>query len=85
LWGLRPDVLLLAATQRAYDLPQVLKTLEPKTVILHHFDQWRAPIPEGMPEANRKRAERFAAEIRAVSPNIRVVIPEFFMAIKLER
>jgi L-ascorbate metabolism protein UlaG (beta-lactamase superfamily) len=56
LTGLRPDVMLLAATQRLYDLRSVLKTLDPKTVMLHHFDEWRAPISEGMPEGNRKRA-----------------------------
>ena len=42
LAGLRPDVMLLAATQRLYDLRSVLKTLDPKTVMLHHFDEWRA-------------------------------------------
>jgi L-ascorbate metabolism protein UlaG (beta-lactamase superfamily) len=84
LTGLRPDVVLLAATQRLYDLRSVLKTLDPKIVMLHHFDEWRAPISEGMPEGNRKRAERFAKDIRAVNPNIRVVIPEFFVPIKLE-
>jgi hypothetical protein len=75
----------LAATQRAYDLRRALEILAPKTIILHHFDQWRAPIPEGMPEANRKRAQRFAAEIHAVNPNIKVIIPEFFAPIELER
>ena len=30
LTGLRPDVVLLAATQRLYDLRSVLKTLDPK-------------------------------------------------------
>lgn len=49
LVGLRPDVVLLAATQRVYDLPSVLKILDPKTVMLHHFDEWRVSIAEGMP------------------------------------
>ncbi len=85
LTGLRPDVLLLAASQRLYDLRGVLKVLDPKTVMLHHFDEWRAPIAEGMPEGNRRRAQRFSDDVRGINPNIRVVIPEFFMPIKLEQ
>jgi L-ascorbate metabolism protein UlaG (beta-lactamase superfamily) len=50
LTGLRPDVVVLAATWRLYDFPSVLKTLNPKTVMLHHLDEWRAPISHGMPE-----------------------------------
>jgi L-ascorbate metabolism protein UlaG (beta-lactamase superfamily) len=84
LTGLRPDIVLLAATQRLYDLRSVLKTLDPKSVILHHFDEWRAPISEGMPEGNRRRAQRFADDVRAVNPNIKVVIPEFLSSINLE-
>src|SRR5262245_39894305 len=84
LAGLRPDVLLLAATQRLYDLCSVLKTLDPKTVMLHHFDEWRAPNAEGMPEGNRRRAQRFVDDVRAVNPNIKVVIPEFLSPINLE-
>ena len=66
-------------------MSSVLKILNPKTVVLHHFDEWRAPIAQGIPAANRRRAERFAAEIQAVNPNIRVVIPEFFRPINLEQ
>jgi L-ascorbate metabolism protein UlaG (beta-lactamase superfamily) len=50
LVGVRPDVLLLAATQRLYDLRSVLNILNPKTIILHHFDEWRAPISQGIPK-----------------------------------
>jgi hypothetical protein len=84
LTGLRPDVLLLAATQRLYDLRSVLKTLDPKTVMLHHFDEWRAPISEGMPEGNLRRAQRFADSVRAVNPEIKTVIPDFLSLINLE-
>jgi L-ascorbate metabolism protein UlaG (beta-lactamase superfamily) len=58
LTGLQPDVLLMAATDRTYDLALALKTLNPKTIFLHHFDEWRAPIPQVMPAANRKPAQR---------------------------
>lgn len=84
LVGLRPDVVLLAATQRVYDLPSVLKILDPKTVMLHHFDEWRVPIAEGMPEGNRKRAQRFANDVRALNSNIKIVIPDFFSLFTLE-
>jgi L-ascorbate metabolism protein UlaG (beta-lactamase superfamily) len=84
LAGLRPDVVLLAATQRVYDLRSVLKILDPKTVILHHFDEWRAPISEGMPDGNRKRAQRFADDVRAINPEIKIVIPNFFSPLTLE-
>jgi hypothetical protein len=52
--------------------------------MLHHFDEWRAPISEGMPEGNRKRAQRFADDIRAVNPEIKTVIPDFFSPFTLE-
>ena len=84
LTGLQPDVLLMAATDRTYDLALALKTLNPKTIFLHHFDEWRAPISQGMPAANRKRAQRFANDIRAVNPEIKTVIPEFFALFTLE-
>ena len=84
LTGLQPDVLLMAATDRTYDLALALKTLNPKTIFLHHFDEWRAPIPQGMPAANRKRAQRFANDIRAVNFEIKTVIPEFFASFNLE-
>jgi L-ascorbate metabolism protein UlaG (beta-lactamase superfamily) len=64
LAGLHPDVVLLAATQRLYDLRSVLKALDPKTVMLHHFDEWRLPISEGMPEetANEPSGLRMISE-----------------------
>jgi L-ascorbate metabolism protein UlaG (beta-lactamase superfamily) len=84
LTGLQPDVLLMAATERTYDLALALKTLNPKTIFLHHFDEWRAPISQGMPAANRKRAQRFANDIRAVNPEVKTVIPDFFALFTLE-
>jgi len=37
-----------------------------------------------MPAANRKRAQRFANDIRAVNPGIKTVIPDFFVLFTLE-
>src|SRR5437870_1248331 len=83
LTGLQPDVLLMAATDRTYDLARVLKTPSPKTIILHHFDEWRAPVSQGIPAGNRRRAQRFANDIRAVNPAIKTVIPDFFAVFTL--
>ncbi len=41
-------------------------------------------IEEGMSEANRKRAERFARDVAAVDSQIKVVIPNFLMTHTLE-
>ena len=84
LTGLRPDVLLLAATQRLYDLRSVLKTLDPKTVMLHHFDEWRNSISEGLPESNLRRVQRFARDVNSIDKQITVVIPRFLETYSLE-
>ena len=83
LSGLRPDIALLYPMNRN-DSAEILKALEPKTVFVHHFDEWQAPIAEGMPEQNRKRAQRFANDVRALNPEIKTVIPEFFASFTLE-
>ena len=83
LSGLRPDIALLYPMNRN-DSAEILKALEPKTVFVHHFDAWRSPIAEGMPERNRKRAQRFANDVRALNPEIKTVIPEFFASFTLE-
>src|SRR4030095_10877569 len=83
LHGLRPDIALLYPMDRN-DVAEIIKMLQPKIVFVHHFDEWRAPIAEGMPERNRKRAQRFANDVRAVNPEIKTVIPEFFASSTLE-
>ena len=83
LSGLRPDIALLYPMDRN-DAAEILKMLQPKSVFVHHFDEWRAPISEGMPERNRKRAQRFASDVRGVNPEIKTVIPEFFESFTLK-
>jgi L-ascorbate metabolism protein UlaG (beta-lactamase superfamily) len=83
LSGLRPDIALLYPMDRN-DVAEMLKALQPKTVFVHHFDEWRSPTSEGMPEQNRKRAQRFANDVRGVNPEIKTVIPEFFGSFTLE-
>ena len=77
LKGLRPDGALMNSG-RPYDLASVLKTLNPKVIIIHHFDDWRVPFSKGMSEAD-KRAQGFRRAIRSVDSQIRVIIPEAFL------
>jgi L-ascorbate metabolism protein UlaG (beta-lactamase superfamily) len=75
--GLRSDIALLYPMNRN-DSAEMLKALQPKTVYVHHFDEWRNSIPEGMPESNLRRAERFARDVNAIDKQIKVIIPKFF-------
>jgi L-ascorbate metabolism protein UlaG (beta-lactamase superfamily) len=75
LKDLHPDIALLAEN-RNYDWPAALKLLRPKLVVIQHYDQWRTPYAEGIPEAHRRRAERFEKIIKSFDRNIKVIIPE---------
>jgi L-ascorbate metabolism protein UlaG (beta-lactamase superfamily) len=77
LTDLRSDIALLYPMNRS-DTAEILKALQPKTVYVHHFDEWRNSIAEGMPERNLKRAERFARDVNSIDKNIKVVIPKYF-------
>ena len=82
--GLHPDLALLAEPGRGYDLKSALKALKPKTIIMQHFDEWRAPFSQALPPSNRRRAERFKHHILAVDGGINVIIPEFLKTFALE-
>lgn len=75
--GLKADVALLYPMQRN-DIAAMLKALRPTTVFVHHFDEWRMPFSEGIPESNQRRAHRFARDVNAVDKQINVIIPKFF-------
>jgi L-ascorbate metabolism protein UlaG (beta-lactamase superfamily) len=75
--GLRSDIALLYPMDRN-DSAELLKALQPKTVYVHHFDEWRNSISEGMPESNLRRAQRFVRDVNAIDKQIKVVIPKFF-------
>ena len=83
LKGLQPEVALLAATGN-YEWADAIKILRPKTVIVHHFDEWRAQFSSGIPASNRKRAQRVEQQVKSVDSNIKVIIPEFLQTITLE-
>ena len=75
--GLRSDIALMYPMARD-DTAALLKALQPKTVFVHHFDEWRAPFSDGIPESNARRAQRFARDVRAIDGSIKVIIPESF-------
>jgi L-ascorbate metabolism protein UlaG (beta-lactamase superfamily) len=83
LQGLDPDVAILAENSN-YDWPEALKILRPKTVIVHHYDDWRVPLSSGMTAAVRRRAQRLERDVKSVDRNIEVIIPEFLQTITLE-
>jgi len=84
LKGLRPDVVLMNSGHQGYNLSSVLKTLNPKVIIVHHFDDWASPLSEGISEVNMKRAQRFARDVGAVDSQIKVIIPQLLMTYTLE-
>jgi L-ascorbate metabolism protein UlaG (beta-lactamase superfamily) len=84
LKGLRPDLMLMNLGHQGYNLSSVLKTLNPKVIIVHHFDDWAAPFSEGISEVNMKSAQRVARDIGAVDSQIKVIIPNFLMSYTLE-
>src|SRR5918995_1329568 len=83
LQGLEPDVAILAENSN-YDWPEAIKILRPKTVIVHHYDDWHVPLSSGMTAAVRRRAQRLERDVKSVDRNIKVIIPEFLKTITLE-
>jgi L-ascorbate metabolism protein UlaG (beta-lactamase superfamily) len=83
LQGLEPDLAILAQNSN-YDWSEAIKILRPKTVIVHHYDDWRVPFSSGMTAAVRRRAQRLERDVKSVDRNIKVIIPEFLQTITLE-
>ena len=83
LAGLTPGTVLMAPVQ-GYDLGSVLKTLNPQTIIHHHFDEWRTPFEQGIPQSNSRRADSFVREVKAVNEKIKVIVPSFLATYPLE-
>ena len=83
LQGLEPDIAILAENGN-YDWTEALKILRPKTVVVHHYDDWRVPLSSGMTAAVRRRAQRLEKDVKALDRNIKVIIPEFLQTITLE-
>jgi len=83
LAGLRPDVALLYPMNRA-DTVSLLGTAPAKTVIVHHFDQWRAHFAEGMPPSSVSRGQRFARDVRRIDKRIKMIVPDFLASYPLD-
>jgi L-ascorbate metabolism protein UlaG (beta-lactamase superfamily) len=83
LRGLQPEVAMLAENAN-YEWAEAIKILRPKTVIVHHFDTWRAPFSWAISASNRRRAQRLEQQVQSVDRNIKVIIPEFLKTITLE-
>jgi len=80
---LEPDVAILAEN-RNYDWAEAIEILRPKTVIVHHYDDWRVPLSSGMKATARRRAQRLEREVKSVDRSIKVILPEFLKPITLE-
>ena len=80
---MNPDVAILAENSN-YDWPEAIKILHPKTVIVHHYDEWHVPFSGGMTSAVRRRAQRLERDVKSVDRNIKVIIPEFLKPFTLE-
>lgn len=65
---------------RTGDLEAFKATVERQPDLL----ELRFKAPVSIPEANIKRAQRFARDITAIDKQIKVIIPEFFMTYPLE-
>ena len=83
LQGLEPDIAILAENSN-YDWTEALKILRPKTVVVHHYDDWRVPLSSGMTAAVRRRAQRLEKDVKSVDRNIKVIIPDILQTITLE-
>jgi L-ascorbate metabolism protein UlaG (beta-lactamase superfamily) len=83
LQGLEPDIAILAENSN-YDWTEALKILRPKTVVVHHYDDWRVPLSSGMTAAVRRRAQRLEQDVKSVDRNIKVIIPGFLQTLTLE-
>jgi L-ascorbate metabolism protein UlaG (beta-lactamase superfamily) len=83
LTGLKADTALLYPMERN-DLSEMLKLLQPKTVVVHHFDRQRLPFSDGAPEQVMGRTRRFARDVAAIDKNIKVIVPKFFETHTLE-
>jgi len=83
LQGLEPDIAILAENGN-YEWTEALKILRPKTVVVHHYDDWRVPLSSGMTAAVRRRAQRLEKDVKSVDRDIKVIIPDFFQTLTLE-
>lgn len=86
--GLRPDVALIGGMPERQNIeeytPRLMRALgNPPLVIPTHWDRFNVPYSYSQQPAV-DRLQSFIAEVKAASPNTRVVIPEYFVPIALD-
>jgi L-ascorbate metabolism protein UlaG (beta-lactamase superfamily) len=87
LVGLRPDVVLVPAAKPRLEIHdytgRLMRALgSPPLVIATHWDLQSAPY--GAPQDEQlEQAQSFVKEVKAISPNARVIVPRHFDAIGL--
>jgi L-ascorbate metabolism protein UlaG (beta-lactamase superfamily) len=87
LLGLRPDIALIGAMPERNNLndytPRIMKVLgNPPLVIPTHWDRFNVNYDVSQAPAV-KRLQSFLDEVHAVSPQTRIIVPEYFKPIPL--
>jgi L-ascorbate metabolism protein UlaG (beta-lactamase superfamily) len=88
LTGLRPDIALIGAMPERNNIddytPRLMKALgNPPVVLPTHWDRFNVPYTVSQEPAVR-RLQSFLDEIKAVSPQTRVIVPEYFKPVVIE-
>jgi len=88
LTGLRPDVALIGAMPERQNIddytPRLMRALgNPPLVLPTHWDRFNVPHSVSQQPAV-DRLQSFIAEVKAASPNTRVIVPEYFKPISLD-
>ena len=83
--GLRPDAALIGAMPERREIYQytvrLLRALgDPPLVLPTHWDRFNVPYSTSQQPAI-ERLQSFLAEVKAASPNTRVIVPEYFQPI----
>ena len=87
--GLRPDIALVGGMPERANIDdytgRILRALgHPRTVVPTHWDQFN--VPYGFSQTHAvQRLQSFVEEIKAVSPQTRVIVPEHFKPIVIAR
>ena len=89
LTGLRPDVALIGAMPERNNIedytPRLMKALgNPPLVIPTHWDRFNVTYSVSQ-EPARQRLQSFLEEIQAASPKTRVIVPQYFKPIALDK
>ena len=88
LTGLRPDVALIGAMPERQNIDdytlRLMRALgNPLLVLPTHWDRFNVPYSVSQQPAV-DRLQSFIAEVKAASPDTRVIVPEYFKPISLE-